>query len=150
MEKQYIIDNARESERLKKLVKSLTEEELKLVIYKEGWTIAVALAHVAFWDQYALALLKTWEKDGVSLSHQEWDNINDAMLPLALAIPPRMAAELAVSSADAVDQYIQQLTPEFIRSVEKLNEPFRLNRMNNRKTHIDEIEAFLKSKSPDI
>jgi hypothetical protein len=61
-----------------------------------------------------------------------------------------MAAELAVSSADAVDQYIQQLTPEFIRSVEKLNEPFRLNRMNNRKTHIDEIVAFLKSKSPDI
>jgi hypothetical protein len=58
MEKQYIIDNARESERLKKLVKSLTEEELKLVIYKEGWTIAVVLAHVAFWDQYALALLK--------------------------------------------------------------------------------------------
>jgi hypothetical protein len=150
MEKQYIIDNARESERLKKLVKSLTEEELKLVIYKEGWTIAVALAHVAFWDQYALALLKRWEKDGVSLSHHEWDNINDALLPLALAIPPRMAAELAVSSAEAVDQYIEQLTPEFTRIVEKLNEPFRLNRMNNRKTHIDEIEAFLKSKSPDI
>jgi hypothetical protein len=103
---------------------------------------------VAFWDQYALALLKMWKRYGVSASHHEWDNVNDALIPLALAIPPRAAAELAVSSAEAVDQYIEKLTPEFIRSVENLNEPFRLNRMNNRKTHIDEIEAFLKYPRP--
>jgi hypothetical protein len=109
----------------------------------------VALAHVAFWDQYALALLKRWEKDGVSLSHHEWDNINYALLPLALAIPPIAAAELAVSAAEAVDQYIEQLTPEFIRTLEKLNEPFRLNRMNNRKTHIAKVIG-LSPLSPTI
>jgi hypothetical protein len=119
---------------------------LKLVIYKEGWTIAVVLAHLAFWDNYVGALLKRWKKDGVSLSHREWDNINDALVPLALAIPPRAAAELAVISADAVDREVEQSTPEFIKAVEALNEPYRLNRTFNRKLHLDEIEGFLKTR----
>jgi hypothetical protein len=146
MEKQFITDNNRERERLKKLINRLTDEELKLVIYEEGWTIAVVLAHLAFWDQYVLALLKRWKMDGISPSHHEWDNINDALLPLALAIPPRVAAKLAVSSAEAVDREIEKSTPEFVKEVEALNEPYRLNRTFNRKLHLDEIESFLEAR----
>ncbi|MGD0794363.1 MAG: maleylpyruvate isomerase N-terminal domain-containing protein [Dehalococcoidales bacterium] len=145
-ERQFVTENKGERERLKKLVNEMTDKELKLIIYKEGWTIAVALAHLAFWDQYALALLKRWKKEGVYPSHREWDNINDALVPLALSIPPRVAAALAVSSAEAVDREIENSTPEFIKAVEALNEPFRLNRTFNRKTHLDEIDAFLKTK----
>lgn len=146
MAQQFIIENDKERERLKKLVKSLTDEELKLVIYKEGWTIAVVLAHLAFWDNYARALLKRWKKDGVSPSHREWDNINDALVPLALSMPPRAAADMAISSADATDREAEQSTPEFISAVEKLKEPYRLNRGFHRKAHLDEIDAFLKTK----
>jgi len=146
MERQFIIDNKKERDRLKKLVARLTDDELKLVIYKEGWTIAAVLAHLAFWDNYALALLKRWEKNGVSPSHHEWDNINDALFSLTLDIPPRTAAESAITSAEATDNEVRQSTPEFIGSVEKLNEPYRLNRSIHRKAHLDEIEALVKAK----
>lgn len=146
MERQFVIENKMERDRLKKLVARLTDAELELVIYKEGWTIAVVLAHLAFWDNYALALLKRWKKDGVSLSHREWDNINDALLPLALDLSPRTAAEMALSSADATDREVKQSSPKFIKAVEALKEPYRLNRGFHRKMHLDEIEAFLKAK----
>jgi hypothetical protein len=146
MERQFIIDNKKERDRLKKMVARLTDEELRLVIYKEGWTIAAVLAHLAFWDNYALALLKRWKTDGVSPSPHEWDNINDALFPLTLEIPPRIAAQSAVSSADATDNEVRKSTVKFIKSVEKLNEPYRLNRSIHRKAHLDEIEAFLKTK----
>lgn len=146
MERQFVIENKRERDRLKKLIARLTDEELTLVIYKEGWTIAVMLAHLAFWDNYALALLKRWKKDGVSQSHREWDNINDALLELALDIPPRAAADLSVSSAEAVDREVINASPEFIKAVEGLKEPYRLNRSIHRKAHLDEIEAFIKKR----
>jgi len=97
MERQFVIENARERERLRKLVNEMTDKELTLIIYKEGWTIAVALAHLAFWDQYALALLRRWKKDGVTPSQSDTDATNYALLPLALALSPKSAAELALS-----------------------------------------------------
>ena len=146
MDKQYVDENNKERERMIKLVNEITDKELKLVIYKEGWTIAVALAHLAFWDKYAQALLKKWKNSGISASHHEWDNINDALLPLALKIPPRAAAELAISAANAADSEAEQSTLEFVKAIESLNEPYRLKRSMHRKTHLDEIEAFLKTK----
>jgi hypothetical protein len=146
MDKTYIADNNRERERLIKLVNEITDKELELVIYKEGWTIAAMLGHLAFWDNYALALLKRWKRDGVKPSLHEWNEINDALLPLVLNIPPRKAAELAVASAKATDYEIEQSTPEFLKAVEALKEPFRLNRSIHRKMHLDEIEVFLKDK----
>jgi hypothetical protein len=146
MEKLYIIENRKERERLIQLANSLTNEDLILVIYQEGWTIAVVLAHLAFWDNYALALLKRWQKDGVSPSHHEWDNINDALLPVVLAISPRTAANMAILTADKVDHEIEKVSAEFVKKVEGLKEPYRLNRSIHRKAHLDEIEAFLKSK----
>ncbi len=58
MERQYINDNNFERERLIKLVNKITDKELKLVIYKDGWTIAVALGHLAFWDERRRLLIK--------------------------------------------------------------------------------------------
>ena len=146
MKPDYLSENNRERERLKKLVKSLTAEELKLVIYKEGWTIAVIFAHLAFWDNYAQSLLRKWKRDGISPSHHEWDNINDSLLPLALALSPRTAANMAILTADAVDHEIEKLSAEFVNKIESLKEPYRLNRSIHRKLHLDEIEAFLKPK----
>jgi hypothetical protein len=146
MEKQYVTENNRERERLTKLVNEISDGELKLVIYKEGWTIAAMLVHLAFWDNYADALIKRWKKEGVKPSLHEWDEINEALVPLALNIPPRAAAKLAVFAAHAADKEAEQATPEFIKAVESLKQPFRLNRAMHRKIHLDEIDAFLKEK----
>jgi hypothetical protein len=58
MEQTYIAENQKERERMRMLVKGVTDEQLKFVIYKEGWTIAVVLAHLAFWDRRRLVLME--------------------------------------------------------------------------------------------
>jgi hypothetical protein len=146
MERRFEVENARERERLRSLVNGMTDEELALKIYDEGWTIAVALAHLAFGDQRTLALLRRWKKSGVARETPlDIDPINDALLPLFLAIPPRTAANLAVWSADTLDRTLEEADPELTNAIESLA-PNRLYRATHRKRHLDEIEALLQAK----
>src|SRR5271157_1644229 len=115
MERTYITENKRERERLRKLVNGMTDEELTLILYKEGWTIAVALAHLAFWDQRRLVTLRKWEKQGVSptsIDDNLGDIINDSLVPFFLEIPPRKTADMAISTAEKIDRAMEKLSPE--------------------------------------
>jgi hypothetical protein len=144
MDKSYIKENAKSRERLAKLVKSLTDDDLKLVIYKEGWTIAAALGHIAFWDERRRFMLKLWKKKGVSAAPRFGLMINDILLPLLLAIPPRKAAELVVATAAALDKEIEALPPTMVKDIVALKDDAALNRAAHRNDHLDEIDAFLK------
>ena len=146
MERPFVAENAKELERLRLLVDRLTDEELILPI-GNGWTIAVALAHLAFWDQLALFLMRKWKKDGVEPSLVDFDVINDALLTLWLAISPRKAAHLAISSAEAIDHELEEASAELINDIFSLGENFRLYRSIHRKQHLDEIEEFLSDMS---
>ena len=146
MERQYVTNNKKECERLKKFVSDITDKELKLVIYKEGWTIAVMLGHLAFWDERRRVILKIWQEKGVSPIPYNMDVVNDALIPLLLAIPPRKVAELCVATAEALDKELEELPTETIRTIEALKDPHALNRGTHRKMHLDEIEAFLKGR----
>jgi len=99
MQQEYIDSNNRQRERLIALVNRLTDRELSLVLYQEGWTIASALAHIAFWDMRRIVLLKKWHKEGVAPSPSDDDVFNDTMLPFFLKLAPREAASLAVTNA---------------------------------------------------
>jgi hypothetical protein len=63
-----------------------------------------------------------------------------------LAIPPRKAANLAISSAEAIDRELEEASSGFIAEIEGLGEKFRLYRSIHRKLHLDEIEELLNSK----
>ena len=145
MERPFIAENAQERERLRLLVERLTDEELGLPM-GDGWTIAVALGHLAFWDHRSLILIRNWNKSGVELSPIDIDVTNDSLLPLLLAIPPRTAANLAFSSAEAIDRELEAASPELITAIERLGEKFRLYRSIHRKLHLDQIEEFLRNK----
>ena len=145
MERPFIVENARERERLRKLVARMTDEELKLPL-GEGWTISSALAHLAFWDQRALVLLRKSKKSGVALSPVDTDTINDALLSLCLALSPRIAANLAASSAETIDNELEEAPPALIAKIEGLGEKYRLYRSEHRKLHLDEIESFLRTR----
>ena len=93
MERQFVIENKRERERLRALVNEITEEELNMVIYKEGWTIAVVLAHLAFYDERRRVLLRKWKKKGVKPSPHDEYVINNTLLPFLSLIPSREAAK---------------------------------------------------------
>ena len=143
MERSFVEENAKERERLRALVERLTDKELSLTL-ENGWTIAVAFAHLAFWDQRSLILMRKWKTDGVAPSPIDMDVTNDSLLPLWLALEPRIAANLAVSSAEAIDREIEESPPEFIAAIENLGERFRLYRSDHRKQHLDQIEELLK------
>ena len=146
MDRPFVTENERELDRLRSLVERLTDDELIFPI-GNGWTIAVSLAHLAFWDQRALFLLRKWKKDGVEESPIDIDITNDSLLPLWLAIPPRKAANLAISSAEAIDHELAEAPTELINEIVALGEKFRLYRSIHRKQHLDEIEEYLNDMS---
>ena len=146
MERQFVIENARERERLRKLVNEMTDKELTIIIYKEGWTIAAALAHLAFWDERRLLLVRKWKQKGVTPSPYDEYIINNALLPFLLAIPPRKAADLSILTAETLDHELEEVSPELITAIESLGDRHALNRSIHRKMHLDEIENLLKTK----
>lgn len=148
MERSFVKENARERERLVSLVESLKDEELNLPLGND-WTIAIALAHLAFWDQRSLFLLRKWIKNGkVEFSPIDIDVTNDCLLPLWQALEPRVAANLAVSSAQQVDRVVEGIPPDLISKLESIGEKNRVYRSVHRKMHIDQIEGILKQRSP--
>lgn len=145
MDRQYIIDNEHELNRLRKLVDTITDEELSLTLYKEGWTIAVALAHVAFWDRHRLSLVRKWKQEGVKSSSFDENIINDALIPFFLEIKPRKASEMSITTAEELDRELVNLSPELISAIEALGDRHALNRSIHRKMHLDDIDTFLRS-----
>ncbi len=146
MDRPFVVENAQELQRLRSLVARLTDEELSTPL-EDGWTVAVALAHLAFWDQWSLALMQRWKLTKVSPSPVDIDIMNDALFPLLLALAPRAAANLAVSSAEAIDNELAESSPELIAAIENLEDRFRLYRSMHRKMHLDRIEEFLKGRN---
>ncbi len=144
MDRSFVAENAKERERLRSLVERLTDEELNLPLGND-WTIAVALAHLSFWDQRILFLMRKWKKTGVEPSSIDIDVTNDSLLPLWRAMPPRVAADLAVSSAEAIDRELQAASSDLIDAIEGLGEKFRLYRSIHRKLHVDQIVKRLNS-----
>jgi len=145
MDRPFIVENRKERDRLRRLVDRISDQELSLPMW-EGWTIAVALAHLAFWDQRALVLIKKWKISGVASSPIDDDVTNDSILPLCLAIPPGIAARLAITGAEAIDLELEKADEQLISDIWQLGERFRLYRSDHRKLHLDQIEELVKIK----
>ena len=119
------------------------------VIQFQGWRVSVALAHMAFWDTYALARLTRWEQSGVIPSSSDVDAINNAMRPLSEAIPARDAIKLALDAADAVDRKVEGLSSELAAAIEAAGLPQTLRRSVHRNEHLDDIERALDGDRSD-
>ena len=150
MDRSFVAENTRSRERLRRLVNELTDEELSLVIYKEGWTVAAALAHIAFWDQRRTVLMRKWQQnDKIDLGSLEmdiYDIYNDTVLPFLLEIPPREAASLAVLADETLDRELEEAPPALIAALEASGYAYALDRSFHRRMHLDEIEALLAEK----
>ncbi|MBI4771305.1 MAG: maleylpyruvate isomerase N-terminal domain-containing protein [Chloroflexi bacterium] len=127
--------------RMRAVVQRLSDADLSREL-PGGWTVASVLAHVAFWDSRALALLERWEREGIGPSPlPDVDALNDAARPLLLALPPRAAADQALSIAGALDRRLEALTPEQLSAIEAAGPPFGLVR-GHRTEHLNQIEAL--------
>ncbi len=143
MDRPFIEENRRERERLRSLAARLTEEQLNIPL-GEDWTVAIALAHLAFWDQRSLTLIRKWKQTGVvEPSPIDIDITNEALLPLWRTLAPRAAAELAVACAEAVDRELEDTDDDMIAQIEHTDDQWRVYRCRHRKMHLDQIEEHL-------
>jgi uncharacterized damage-inducible protein DinB len=108
-----------------------------------GWTVAALLAHLAYWDQRMLALLRRWQANGVDLSPVDADAVNDALQPLSLALEPQAAVELCLASARAVDAALEAISPALVEHIQASENHFRFNRALHRMDHLNEIEKLI-------
>jgi hypothetical protein len=141
----YVARNSAELARLEMLVKRCTDADLARPL-PAGWTVAAVLAHLAFWDERVRLLFERWQATGVAPAAEveaDVDWINDAAKPMFLAIPPRRAAELAVSIAQAADRTVATLSEEMLARNAAAGTPLNLVRAEHRREHLNEIEQAL-------
>lgn len=139
-------ENTESRQRLAAIVRGLSEADLaRSTDY--GWTISALLAHLAFWDQRMLVLLKRWQETGFDPSPVDDTAVNDALKVICHALEPRAAIELCLSSAEALDAELAALTPDLVKQIEEhakaTSTVFRMNRSLHRNDHVKDIEALL-------
>lgn len=139
----FMEENAKSRQRLETLVQDMSDEDLARTT-PYGWTVSALLAHLAFWDQRVLVLLRRWERQGVDPSPIDPDAVNDALMPLCLALEPRSAVALCLSSAKAVDAEIESVGADMVYAIQaSAGAQFRLSRAIHRTGHLDDIERLL-------
>jgi hypothetical protein len=117
-----------------------------------GRTVATALIHLAFWDEYYLAMLEAWEQSesvessgGSSLVSRgiNVDAVNSAIEGISLSVPARMAGDLARSAADRTDQKFEGISPALAVQNEQHGHTRALRRSIHRREHLNRIEQAL-------
>lgn len=76
-------------------------------------------------------------------SETDVDWINDAAKPLCLGLAPRVAAQLALRTAQAVDRRIEALSDDRARANTAAGHRINLRRAEHRREHVDQIEQAL-------
>ena len=134
--------NRIQTERLRQLVARL-DADMLAVRLPNGWTVAVALAHIAFWDRQRLCLMRHWAAGDWCDGGYDGDLFNEALLPVLEAVSPDRAAALALRTAEEVDAFLLAAPDDLVRAA--LSRPDRpnLDRGSHREGHLDQIERAL-------
>ena len=99
LDRSYIELNRASTDRIRALAARLTDAEMQQRV-GEHWTVAIALAHLAFWDRRVMYVLDMTESDGKVFIPEIDIFVNDLSLPLWAAIPPREATRIAIETAE--------------------------------------------------
>ncbi len=142
VDRSFVVQNRASTQRIRALVSRLSEPQM-LQRVGEHWTVAIALAHLAFWDRRVLFVLDRTEREG-KLSPIELDiTLNDLSLPLWAAIPPHEAARLAIESSEALDARLEKFPPALLEELYKYNQRWVVRALH-RGEHLDEVDKALK------
>src|SRR6516164_6809471 len=134
--------NRVQTERLRKLVSRL-DPEMRALRLPNGWTVAVALAHIAFWDRQRLCLMRRWTAGNWCNGGYDGELFNEVLLPFLEAIPPDQAAAIALKSAEEVDAFLLTVPDELVEAALARPDRPNLDRGSHREGHLDQIEKAL-------
>ena len=143
LDRSFLERNRASTNRIRALAGRLTDEEMQHPV-GEHWTVAIALAHLAFWDRRVKYVLDNTERDGKLFIPEIDIFVNDLSLPLWAAIPPRAAARIAIESAQALDTRLEGFPPALLEEINAYNERWVVRALH-RGEHLDQVEAALKS-----
>src|SRR5215216_5143808 len=101
LDQSFIERNRASTERIRALAASLTDAQMQQPV-GEHWTVAIALAHIAFWDRRVMYVLDTTERDGKLFIPEIDIFVNDLSLPLWAVIPARDAARICIETSETV------------------------------------------------
>jgi hypothetical protein len=101
------------------------------------------LAHLAFWDRRVMYVLDVTERDGKLFIPEIDIFVNDLSLPLWAAIPPRPAANIAIETAQTLDERLETFSPVLLEEIYTYNKRW-VERSLHRGEHLDEADAALK------
>jgi hypothetical protein len=142
MDRSFIERNRASTNRMRELAAHLSDEELRHPV-GEHWTVAIVLAHLAFWDRRVMYVLDMTERDG-KLSIPEIDIfVNDLSLPLWAAIPPREAARIAIETSEMVDKRLETFPPELLEEIYAYSERWVVRALH-RGEHLDQADTAMK------
>jgi hypothetical protein len=145
----YIAENARQLERMRRLVDGLDGATLEFPV-NEYWTVAGVLGHIAFWDARILSLAGKLDRGEpfapTDTDPEDVDWINDASRPLIHAVPARELAALSLRIAEETDALVATLPPDRLWPSDP-ESPLYAVRAEHRGEHLDEIEAALRSRA---
>ena len=137
----FIERNRTATNRMRALVDQVSDQALQQPV-GEHWTVAITLAHLAFWDRRVLLGLDAVEREG-KLNIPAIDlSVNDLALPFWAAIPPRVAANLAVATAAALDERLEHFPPALLDELYSHNQRW-VERALHRNAHLDEVDTAL-------
>jgi hypothetical protein len=143
LDRSFVERNRASTSRIRALAERLSDEELQHPV-GEHWTVAIALAHLAFWDRRAMQVLDLVERSGGLVVPPFIDLVvNDLSLPLWAAIPPREAARIAIETAAALDTRLEGFPPALIEEILAHHER-TVVRALHRNEHLDEINLALE------
>jgi hypothetical protein len=142
----FIEANRSTSAEMRALVESLSDEDLAVDL-GGGWTVSMALAHLAFWDAWHVARWVHAAENGLlappAADAEVTNRANDALLATWRALPPRAAIAVMLDAADVVDAYTADLSDDAVELALERDGSRWLDRSPHRRDHIDQISRAL-------
>lgn len=132
--------NAKSTERLTALVARLTPEDLQRSL-GGNWTVAFALAHLAFWDARQVAALQRYAQ-GDGFPSEDYAT-NATLEAIAHAFDPSTIGQAAVNAAQQLDETVNNLTAEQLHDLREAGLSYATERAPHRDEHLQQIEHAL-------
>lgn len=141
LDPEFIERNRVSTERIRALATRLSDAQMQTRV-GEHWTVAIALAHLAFWDRRVMYVLDMTERDGKVFDPQIDVYLNDLFLPFWAAVPPQDAARIAIQTAEALDKRLEEYPRTLLEAIYGHNRRWVVRALH-RGEHLDEVDAAL-------
>jgi hypothetical protein len=143
IEHDYATLNRASTEHIRSLAGALNDAQMQTRV-GEHWTVAIVLAHLAWWDRRVMYVLDMTEKDGKLFVPEIDIFVNDLSLPLWAAIPPQAARQIALETFEILDARIEAFPRNLLEEIYAYN-PRWVVRAMHREQHWSEAEAALQA-----